>query len=34
MAWPSVAETLHVPYSEGDYQRLITFLDNLIDEVG
>jgi len=34
MAWPSVAETLHVPHSEGDYQKLITFLDNLIDEVG
>jgi HTH-type transcriptional regulator/antitoxin HigA len=32
--WPSVAETLHVPHTEADYQELVTFLDRLIDEVG
>ena len=33
-AWPSVAETLHVPHSEEDYQELVALLDSLVDEVG
>jgi HTH-type transcriptional regulator/antitoxin HigA len=33
-AWPTVAETLHVPHSEEDYRGLVTFLDSLVDEVG
>jgi HTH-type transcriptional regulator/antitoxin HigA len=33
-AWPTVAETLRVPHSEGDYKELVSFLDRLIDEVG
>ncbi|HEV3270768.1 MAG TPA: hypothetical protein VGZ93_01165 [Candidatus Methylacidiphilales bacterium] len=33
-AWPSVAETLHVPHTEKDYRELTAFLDRLVDEVG
>ena len=33
-AWPSVAETLHVPHTEKDYRELVAFLDRLVDEVG
>jgi HTH-type transcriptional regulator/antitoxin HigA len=32
--WPSMAETLHVPHTEKDYQRLVALLDSLVDEVG
>jgi HTH-type transcriptional regulator / antitoxin HigA len=33
-AWPTVAETLHVPHSQEDYQELVALLDSLVDEVG
>lgn len=31
-AWPSLAEALHVPHSEQDYQALVELLDRLVDE--
>jgi len=34
LAWPAVAETLHVPHTEKDYKELVIFLDRLVDEVG
>jgi HTH-type transcriptional regulator/antitoxin HigA len=33
-AWSSLADTVFVPYTEAEYQRLVTLLDRLIDEVG
>jgi HTH-type transcriptional regulator/antitoxin HigA len=33
-AWASLADTVFVPHSESDYQRLVTLLDRLVDEVG
>ena len=33
-AWSSLADTVFVPHSESEYQRLVTLLDRLIDEVG
>jgi HTH-type transcriptional regulator/antitoxin HigA len=33
-AWSSLADTVFVPHTEAEYQRLITLLDRLIDEVG
>lgn len=33
-AWSSLADTVFVPHSEAEYQRLVTSLDGLIDEVG
>jgi HTH-type transcriptional regulator/antitoxin HigA len=33
-AWSSLAGTVFVPHSEEEYQRLVTLLDGLIDEVG
>jgi HTH-type transcriptional regulator/antitoxin HigA len=33
-AWSSLAGTVFVPHSEGEYQRLVALLDGLIDEVG
>lgn len=33
-AWSSLAATVFVPHREADYQRLVTLLDGLIDEVG
>jgi HTH-type transcriptional regulator/antitoxin HigA len=30
----SLADTVFVPHSESDYQRLVTLLDRLVDEVG
>ncbi len=33
-AWPSVADTLHVPHNEKEYRSLVTLLDSLVDEVG
>ena len=32
--WSSLAGTVFVPHSEEEYQRLISLLDGLIDEVG
>jgi HTH-type transcriptional regulator/antitoxin HigA len=33
-AWSSLAGTVFVPHSEGEYRRLVALLDGLIDEVG
>ena len=33
-AWSSLADTVFVPYTEAEYQKLITLPDCLIDEVG
>jgi HTH-type transcriptional regulator/antitoxin HigA len=33
-AWSSLADTVFVPHTEAEYQRLVTLLDRLIDEVG
>ena len=32
--WPELANSVFVPHSEAEYQRLVTLLDRLIDEVG
>ena len=32
--WPEVSETVFVPHTEAEYDRLVAFLDELIDEVG
>jgi len=32
--WPELAGLIYVPHSEQEYQRLVTLLDSLIDEVG
>jgi HTH-type transcriptional regulator/antitoxin HigA len=33
-AWPALEAIVYVPHSEEEYQRLVAFLDALIDEVG
>jgi HTH-type transcriptional regulator/antitoxin HigA len=33
-AWLSVAETVFVPHTEQEYERLVELLDSLIDQVG
>ena len=33
-AWSSLADTVFVPHTEAEYQKLITLLDRLVDEVG
>jgi HTH-type transcriptional regulator / antitoxin HigA len=33
-AWSSLADTVFVPLTEAEYQRLVTLLDRLVDEVG
>ena len=33
-AWSFLADTVFVPHTEAEYQRLVTLLDDLIDEVG
>ena len=33
-AWSSLADTVFVPHTEAESQRLVTLLDRLIDEVG
>ena len=33
-AWSSLADTVFVPHTEAEYQRLVTLLDRLVDEVG
>jgi HTH-type transcriptional regulator/antitoxin HigA len=33
-AWPQFAGLLYVPHSEPEYQRLVSLLDSLTDEVG
>jgi HTH-type transcriptional regulator/antitoxin HigA len=32
--WPLLADVVFVPHTESDYQRLVTFLDSLIDLIG
>jgi HTH-type transcriptional regulator / antitoxin HigA len=32
--WPAVAEYLSVPHNEESYNRLVEFMDSLIDEIG
>lgn len=32
--WSSISEILYVPHTEEEYQKLVKFLDSLIDEVG
>ena len=33
-SWKNVSETVFVPHTEAEYERLVAMLDNLIDEVG
>ena len=33
-AWPAVEALVYVPHTAEEYQRLVAFLDALIDEVG
>lgn len=33
-AWAGISNTVFVPHSEGEYQRLVSVLDGLTDEVG
>lgn len=32
--WPSVAQFVYVPHTEEEYDQLVAFLDELIDQVG
>jgi HTH-type transcriptional regulator / antitoxin HigA len=32
--WPELANSVFIPHSEAEYQRLVALLDRLIDEVG
>jgi len=32
--WPELSASVYVPHNEADYQRLVTLLDELVDEVG
>lgn len=33
-SWTNVSNTVFVPQNEGEYERLVSMLDDLIDEVG
>lgn len=33
-AWSSLADTVFVAHTEAEYQRLVTLLDRLVDEIG
>jgi HTH-type transcriptional regulator/antitoxin HigA len=33
-AWSSIAKTIFVPRTEAEYEQLVDFLDNLIDQIG
>ncbi len=33
-AWSSLADNVVVPHTEEEYEKLVTVLDSLIDEVG
>ncbi len=33
-SWRNVSETVFVPHSEAEYERLVSMLDGLIDQVG
>lgn len=32
--WPELSQSVFVPHTEADYQRLVFLLDELVDEVG
>ena len=32
--WPQMSTAVYVPHREEEYERLVSFLDSLIDEVG
>jgi HTH-type transcriptional regulator/antitoxin HigA len=32
--WPELSQSVFVPHTEADYQRLVALLDELVDEVG
>jgi HTH-type transcriptional regulator/antitoxin HigA len=32
--WPMLTDVVFVPHAQGEYQRLVEVLDNLIDVVG
>lgn len=32
--WPSVAKILYIPHTATEYERLVAYLDQLIDAVG
>jgi len=34
IAWSSIAKTVFVPRTEGEYDQLVELLDTLIDQVG
>lgn len=33
-SWKNVSDTVFVPQNEADYERLVSMLDDLVDEVG
>ena len=33
-SWIPLADTVYVPHTDDEYNRLVDFLDSLIDEVG
>ena len=33
-SWKNVSDTVFVPHSEAEYERLVAMLDELIDQVG
>ncbi len=33
-SWKNVSDTVFVPHSEAEYERLVAMLDGLIDQVG
>lgn len=33
-AWPSLSRDVFVPHTEEEYNRIVTLLDSLVDEVG
>lgn len=33
-SWKNVSDTVFVPQNEAEYERLVSMLDDLIDEVG
>ncbi|MBC8163029.1 MAG: hypothetical protein H7Z42_17620 [Roseiflexaceae bacterium] len=32
--WPSVRDVVYYPHTEAEYNRLVSLLDSLVDEVG
>ena len=33
-SWKNISDTVFVPHTEADYERLVSMLDELIDQVG